>query len=64
MIHRVLVYHTCFNWSLVSVCQHVLCVVFVVCYISPPVVSLAASVLFKAMAALASVWFNGKQTYH
>lgn len=35
MIHRVLVYHTSFNWSLVSVCQHVLCVVFVVCYISP-----------------------------
>lgn len=24
-----------FNWSLVSVCQHVLCVVFVVCYIFP-----------------------------
>lgn len=25
MIHRVLVYHISFNWSLVSVCQHVLC---------------------------------------
>ena len=52
------------NWSHVPACQHILCVV---CYISPPVVLLDASVLrviFKAMAELASVWFNWKQTHH
>lgn len=33
------------NWFLVPVCQHLLCLVFIICFISPPiVVSLAASV--------------------
>lgn len=59
------------NWSLVPACQHILCIVFVVCSIPPPPPSCglagclgSRTALFRAEAEPASVCFDGKQTHH